>query len=572
MADLIGLLNGFGQWLFGQLWQVSVELAVLGIVVTAVIALLKPRSAALRHLFWSLLLAKPVVALLIASPISLYWFLQPAQPTILPARPVIEAQAPAPVRGLAMPQAGAALPQADARTRTPVRPPLDRYGVLALVWLCGSGAMALRLVSGFAFIAFLRRAATPVHDGPLHDLLRRTSREAGVRVRVGIALSSVSHGPVLAGIMRPTVLIPQDLAERLPEANMRAIIAHELAHAHRRDNLVLLAQRLVQTILFFHPVIWLGGAMMRREAEAACDDAVLRQFGNANTYADSLTRVAEMRFSLTQRLLVNTFAAAETHFARRLRRILHNPARPMTVRLTLITLSALVLISCFGLPRLAHRDTAMPLPETALLDSAAVLDPEITEFTNSRALLDHVPAVSSPPAVEEVRSMKHISEASSHSSEIELFQFPSVRLIGRYVRGFSGAALERDDAMMETLRQLPNVIPGSFVGWVGDYQPDGTAIYIFGIFAPTGTPCPDGFVFKDIAAELSSNVVAKGAYGEGSCMPIVRAFERLGYESPYCGIEAYGWWEGELYLAGESPDVDSSSVLMPVRPIDRKLD
>jgi hypothetical protein len=166
--------------------------------------------------------------------------------------------------------------------------------------------------------------------------------------------------------------------------------------------------------------------------------------------------------------------------------------------------------------------------------------------------------------------LRHLREARANSKEIELFRIGSVRLIGKYVRGFNGKNLVRDEQMMKTLGSLPNIIPGSFVGWVGDYQPDGTAIYMFGVFAPPGTPCPEGFVFKDISAELSSNVIAKGAYGEGSCMPIVRAFETLGYGSPYCGMEAYGWWEGELYLEGES--LDSYSVLMPVRPNGRKLE
>jgi hypothetical protein len=166
--------------------------------------------------------------------------------------------------------------------------------------------------------------------------------------------------------------------------------------------------------------------------------------------------------------------------------------------------------------------------------------------------------------------MKHISQATAHCKEkVELFQFQSVRLIGKWVRDFCGTNLPIDDDTLKTLSSLPNIIPDSFVGWVGDYQPDKTAIYIFGVFAPIGTPCPEGYVFKDISAELSSDVIAKGAYGEYGCEPIIEKIADLGYESPYCGIESYGWWEGELYLKGESHD--AYSVLMPVRKIGRTL-
>jgi hypothetical protein len=165
--------------------------------------------------------------------------------------------------------------------------------------------------------------------------------------------------------------------------------------------------------------------------------------------------------------------------------------------------------------------------------------------------------------------MRHISQATAHCKEIELFQFQSVRLIGKWIRDFCGTNLPIDDNILNTLKSLPNIIPDSFVGWVGDYQPDKSAIYIFGVFTPVGTPCPEGYVFKDISAELSSDVIAKGAYGENGCEPIVEKFADLGYESPYCGIESYGWWEGELYLKGES--FDAYSVLMPVRKIGRQL-
>ena len=68
--------------------------------------------------------------------------------------------------------------------------------------------------------------------------------------------------------------------------------------------------------------------------------------------------------------------------------------------------------------------------------------------------------------------MEHISKATAHSNEVELFSIQSFRLIGKYVRDYCGKNLIIDDEMLDTLRKLPNIIPGSFVGWVGDYQPD----------------------------------------------------------------------------------------------------
>ena len=86
MLQLVELLNRFGQWLMAHLWQMSIELAILAAVVAAVVWLLRVRSPALRHLFWGLVLAKPVATFLIASPISLYVWLTPEVPP--PVSPV----------------------------------------------------------------------------------------------------------------------------------------------------------------------------------------------------------------------------------------------------------------------------------------------------------------------------------------------------------------------------------------------------------------------------------------------------------------------------------------------------
>ncbi|MFO7956733.1 MAG: hypothetical protein R6X33_06495 [Candidatus Brocadiia bacterium] len=78
MTQLVQLLNEFGGWLLRHLGRLSIEFVVLAIVVLVVIRLLRVHSPRLRHLFWGLVLAKPVVTFLIASPLSLYWFLRPA--------------------------------------------------------------------------------------------------------------------------------------------------------------------------------------------------------------------------------------------------------------------------------------------------------------------------------------------------------------------------------------------------------------------------------------------------------------------------------------------------------------
>ncbi|HOH31876.1 MAG TPA: M56 family metallopeptidase, partial [Candidatus Hydrogenedentes bacterium] len=212
-----------------------------------------------------------------------------------------------------------------------------------------------RLLLGCAYVSFLRSTAITQREGPLADLVAEADGPLRMRRRVRIATTRVAHGPVLAGIFRSVILLPEYMAEALTPKQMKLVITHELAHAKRWDNLVLLIQRLAEMFFFFHPVVWFCGWMMRREAEAACDDMVVSAYGDADgagaaAYADSLTRVAEMKCGITRRLLVNTFAAAESNFHRRIKRILSGRSGRMTLWLSLATGAALVLIGVLGLP------------------------------------------------------------------------------------------------------------------------------------------------------------------------------------------------------------------------------
>jgi hypothetical protein len=163
-------------------------------------------------------------------------------------------------------------------------------------------------------------------------------------------VTALNFPPLLAGVLRPMVLVPARLVHRLSDRQTELVLAHELVHLRRMDNLLLLLQRLAEMVLFFHPVVWLAGWALRREAEHACDDAVLEAWSAPGAYADSLTRVAELRSAGVRRVLISTFAASESNFAQRVRRILDSrPGRGATW-LTAASVAALIVIGCVGLP------------------------------------------------------------------------------------------------------------------------------------------------------------------------------------------------------------------------------
>ena len=80
--------------------------------------------------------------------------------------------------------------------------------------------------------------------------------------------------------MHPVLLWPEGLSEKLDDAHLEAVIAHELCHVRRRDNLTAAVHMLVEAVFWFHPLVWWLGARLIDERERACDEEVFNAAAN----------------------------------------------------------------------------------------------------------------------------------------------------------------------------------------------------------------------------------------------------------------------------------------------------
>ena len=93
---------------------------------------------------------------------------------------------------------------------------------------------------------------------------------------VPVKSSNTMIAPGVFGIFRPVLVMPEGIADRLPPAQLDAIIAHELCHVRHRDNLAAAIHMFVEAIFWFHPLVWWLGARIVEERERACVEEVLQ--------------------------------------------------------------------------------------------------------------------------------------------------------------------------------------------------------------------------------------------------------------------------------------------------------
>jgi protein involved in polysaccharide export with SLBB domain len=124
--------------------------------------------------------------------------------------------------------------------------------------------------------------------------------------------------PAVVGALRPVLLFPATALTGLTPGQLRALLAHELAHVRRHDYAANLLQTMLQTLLFYHPAVWWASARMREEREYCCDDVAAAASGDRVTYARALAAMEELR-ALPVRLAL---AARGGSLLRRVQRLL----------------------------------------------------------------------------------------------------------------------------------------------------------------------------------------------------------------------------------------------------------
>ncbi len=121
---------------------------------------------------------------------------------------------------------------------------------------------------------------------------------AGSPVQLGLPIRAISSPafiePGIFGVFRPILLFPEGITEMLTPEQWKAIVAHELCHVRRRDNLIGGIQMFIETVFWFHPMVWWIGKRIFEERERACDEEVLKLGNEPRVYARGILKVCEL--------------------------------------------------------------------------------------------------------------------------------------------------------------------------------------------------------------------------------------------------------------------------------------
>ena len=252
------------QPLANHLWQ-----STLFAVPVALLALaLRKNRAAVRYWLWLAASVKFLIpfSLLVDAGRRLEWRSHPAisQPQFSYAVDQI-------VRPFAT------LAPAPPQTAAPSAP-VEFSTILLGVWLCGAAIGAVCWFRSWRRINAAKRSASPLY----------------LKLPIPAFSTPGQMEPGVFGIRKPVLLLPEGIMDRLTPAQLEAVFAHELCHVRRRDNLTAAIHTVVETIFWFHPLVWWIRARLVEEREHACDEEVLGKVGDAQDYAEGILNVCKL--------------------------------------------------------------------------------------------------------------------------------------------------------------------------------------------------------------------------------------------------------------------------------------
>lgn len=120
---------------------------------------------------------------------------------------------------------------------------------------------------------------TEQSDPGLIQKVRELAKRIGVYPPRLVMTDAENPVPCTIGVIKPTIVVSQELIDAFARRDLDAILAHELAHVKRFDSITRWMAIVLKDIQFFNPAARLAYRHIEMEREVACDLMAARAIG-----------------------------------------------------------------------------------------------------------------------------------------------------------------------------------------------------------------------------------------------------------------------------------------------------
>jgi beta-lactamase regulating signal transducer with metallopeptidase domain/thiol-disulfide isomerase/thioredoxin len=179
---------------------------------------------------------------------------------------------------------------------SPMHEPTAAYASRLAAWLLAGwlgGVLLLfsRVAIAAARIRGICRRAQRVPEWLAAEAACVASRMTR-RSEFSVAQTPEVASPCVVGLLYPVILLPLHRCTAAQRPELRAILAHEIAHLHGRDLAWNALMHVVSLLLWFHPLVWRIRNAHAQSCDAIADRTAADYVGDATWYGGVLARLA----------------------------------------------------------------------------------------------------------------------------------------------------------------------------------------------------------------------------------------------------------------------------------------
>ena len=227
---------------------------------------------------------------------------------------------------------------------------LNLWMISSVIWVTGViVALIVAIMRSLSFTLLINKRSKTVKDKSLLRIVNAYRRKNRIKRKIKILTCSAIHMPMIIGIIRPKILLPLDITNKMEQEHVSAILMHEVCHIKRNDILKNYVFILVKAVHWFNPLVWIGIKKIKENMEFSCDNRVLKLLGTkqCTQYGEALIQATRLINQRRTPQFATSLFENRSNLKERVFKMIKPPKKSKTAVVISMAIAFIMIIACF---------------------------------------------------------------------------------------------------------------------------------------------------------------------------------------------------------------------------------